>query len=377
MDVYLDRTLELGQKIPYGAADFKLQLTEHRYHVGNPSRTGASFPVKLKAAVYCKETEVLNLVAEVQAATKAQEHGYAFKYEPGIGPAEPDRILAYMGSFPQSAPVGELSYSATGAYLQDHEVQVAPEHQRRGIATAMYQQAESLTGKPFLSRAGEVMPVDAAAFWACPDRPFGVDALYSQPRRLLWVNLNDLLPAPLKALPRVLFDAVRFTMSASGQRCIEMANSGSGPRMGLQDARIRGLMPRGHDGHVEAFVNDPNAPPKLMRTVVCAAQPATLALCNGRGLPDHTISPPLALLTEDAREEALHFTARHLQAMADLDALEILHPQIRLIERVRHLHHEPGAPHAIEDAFAQRHTQAISVMTDLLEKEAEFRASQM
>jgi hypothetical protein len=377
MDVYLNRTLELGQKIPYGACDFQLEMTQHTYYVGNPSRPGASFPVRLKAAVYDGETEVLNLVAEVQPATKAYELGYVLKYQAGVGPGEPDRIVAYMGSLPNSEPVAELTFNASGAYLEDQDVQVAYEHQRRGIATAMYQQAEGLTGKQFLSRMGDILPVDAAAFWASPDRPFGVDALYSQPRRLLWVNLADLLPAPLKELPRVVFDADRFTASASGRRCIEMANSGAGPRVGLQDARIRGLMARGVGGVVESFVNDPHAQPKLMRSVLCAEQPARLLLSNAKGLPDTTISPPLAVLTQDSREEVLTTVARHMHAIADLDALEILYPQIRLLDRIRTQHRERGDPEGIDRNFEVRRTQAVSVLTDLLEKEAEFRASQM
>ncbi|TAK92952.1 MAG: hypothetical protein EPO09_14190 [Aquabacterium sp.] len=377
MDVYLNRTLELGQKLPYGVSDFKLQVSQHTYYVGNPSRSGASFPVKLKAAVYCGETEVLNIVAEVQPATKAQDMGYRFKYQAGIGPDEPDYILAYMGSNPQAEPVGELRFTAAGAYLQDEDAQVAYEHQRRGIATAMYQQAEALTGKQFLSRAGDVLTVDGAAFWASPDRPFGVDALYSQPRRLLWINLADLMTAPLKELPKVVFDADRFTLSATGQRCIEMTNSGGAPRLGLQEARTRGLVARGHDGLVESFVNDPHAAPKLMRNVQCNSQPPALALCNARGLPDATISPPLALLTEESREDVLHFIGRYLHALADLNATEVLHPAIRTLSRQRQFHHERGDPEHIERALEVRRVQGMSVMTDMLEKEAEFRASRM
>ncbi len=377
MDVYLNRTLELGQKVPYGASDFKLDVSHHTYYVGNPGRSGASFPVRLKAAVYCGETEVLNLVAEVQPNTKAQSMGYLFKYEAAISPDEPDRILAYMGSNPQAEPVGELTFTALGAYLQDEDAQVAYEHQRRGIATAMYQQAEALTGKQFLSRAGDVLTVDGAAFWANPDRPFGVDALYSQPRRLLWINLADLLTAPLRELPRVIFDADRFTRSATGQRCIDMANNGAGPRVGLQEARVRGLVARGTDGRVESFVNDPHAPQKLMRSVACGDTPPTLALSNPRGLPDPSIAPPLALLTEDAREDVLHFIGRYLNALADLNALEVLHPLIRALSRQRQVHHEPGDPGNIERAFEVRRVQSVSVMTDMLEKEAEFRASRM
>jgi GNAT superfamily N-acetyltransferase len=377
MDIYLNRTLELGQKIPYGACDFKLHACAHTYYVGNPGRSGASFPVKLKAGVYCSDTEVLNLVAEVQPSTKAHALGYVFKFESGIGPQESDRIVAYMGSHLQGEPVGELSYSASGAYLEDRDVLVAEEHQRRGIATAMYQQAEALTGKQFISRLGDVMPIGAAAFWAHADRPFGVDALYSQPRRLLWVNLADLLPTALRDLPHVIFDAMRFTISATGQRCIEMANSGGAPRAGLQEARIRGLMARGRDGRVDAFVQDPHAQPKLLRSVSCSQPLATLALCNGKGLPDATISPPLAALKLESANEALDFVGRYMHAMADLHALECLHEQVRLLARLRRVHHEKGEPATIERALESQRVQAISVITDLLEKQAEFRASQM
>lgn len=377
MDVYLNRTLELGQKIPYGACDFKLPVSLHRYHLGNPSRVGASFPVKLKAAVYEGETEVLNLVAEVQASTKAQEMGYLFKYQAALAADEPDRILAYMGSNPQAEPVGELTFEAQGAYLADQDVQVSYEHQRRGIATAMYQQAEALTGKQFISRVGDVLPVDGAAFWGNPDRPFGVDALYSQPRRLLWINLADLLASPLKELPKVVWDADRFTRSATGQRCIEMTNNGGSPRMGLQEARMRGLVARGQEGKVDSFVNDPHAPPKLMRSVLCAEQPPLLALSNPRGLPDASIAPPLALLSEDSREDVLHYVGRQLHALAELHALEVLHGQLRALSRQQQVHHERGDPGNLAHALDIRRVQAISVLTDMLEQEAEFHASRM
>jgi len=378
MDIYLNRTLELGQKVPYGGSDFELRVAPHTYFLGNPTRPGASFPVRLTAAVYCGDTEVLNLVAEVQPSTRALDLGYVLKYETGIGPQDPDRILAYRGSAPQSAPVGELAYMATGAYLVDQEVLVDEAHRRCGIATAMYQQAEALTGKQFLSRMGEILPVDAAAFWSAPDRPFGVDALYSQPRRLLWVNLSDLLPARLRELPDVVFDAERFTLSATGQRCINLSNQGAAPRAGLQEARIRGLMAAGHNGVVDGFVRDPHAPLKLMRAVNCTVEPATLALCNGKGLPDNTIAPPLAALTPESRDDIRGYIGRHMQALADLDALEVLHAQLRVFDRVlRRVHREHGDPTAIERAVDLRRTKALSVLTDVFETEAEFRASRL
>ncbi len=197
MDIYIDRPLELGQKLPFGKGEVRLPLAEYTCWVGNPVRAGACFPVKLKAAVYSSDTEVLNLVAEVQPSAKAQALGYVFQYQASVGLDEPERILAYQGQSPQAPLVGELSYRTVGAYLEDVDVLVDVAHRRRGIATALYQQAELLSGKSFLCRSGEPLPIDAAALWASPDRPFGVDALYSQPRRLLWVNLADLLPAPL------------------------------------------------------------------------------------------------------------------------------------------------------------------------------------
>ncbi|MDO9235501.1 MAG: hypothetical protein Q7U28_05620 [Aquabacterium sp.] len=373
----MNRTVELGQKIPYGAMDFQLDVSRHTYFVGNPGRSGASFPVCIKAGVYCSETEVLNLVAEVQPSTKAHDAGYIFKYEPGIGPDEPDRILGYMGSNPKAEPIAELAYTSEGAYLVDHEAQVAYEHQRRGLATAMYQRAEALTGKQFLSRQGEPIPMDGAAFWASPERAFGVDALYSHPKRLLWVNLADLLPAALSELPCVHFDADRFTASATGQRGIEMINTGNGPRTGLQEARMRGLVAHGQAGVVDSFVADPQAVLKRVRRVLCSAQPPTLALSNNRGLPDMSISPGLAALTYESREEVLQFVGRYLHALADLDAMEILHAQIKALCRVRIVRHERGDPGGIERAFVAHREQAVSVLTDLLEQEAEFRASQM
>jgi GNAT superfamily N-acetyltransferase len=375
MDIYIDRPLELGQKIPYGKGEVALHLGEATYWVGNPSRTGASFPVKLKAAVYSSDTEVLNLVAEVQPSSKALDHGYAFQYQPGVGPEEADRILAYLGTGPHAQVVGELSYRAVSAYLEDVDVLVDPAHRRRGIATGLYQQAELLTGKSFLCRAGEPLPIDAAALWASPDRPFGVDALYAQPRRLLWVNLADLLPAPLKALPRVLFDAERFAASATGQRCKDVANSGGCLRGGLQDARIRGLMPRGHEGVVETFATDPQAAPKYLRAVLCGEHPTRLGLCNARGLPEPTISPTLPALTEPSREAVLAFIGEHAQALADLDALSQLLPQVQALARLRRAHRDVGG--LLEEALLGRRARALSLLTDLHEKDAEFRASQL
>ncbi len=373
MDIYLNRTLELGQKIPYGAAHARVDLGHTRFFVGNPSRAGGSYPVTLKAAVYCGDTEVLNLVAEVQASTKAQELGYALRFESGIGEMEPDRVLAFTRDDPQA--VGELLFSASGAYLEDQDVQVDPAHQRRGIATAMYQQAEALTGKAFLSRLGEPLPYDAAALWANPDRPFGVDALYCQPRRLLWVNPSDLLPAALKSLPSLAFDARQFSQSDMGQLCMTLANQGAGHRVGLQDARVRGLVARGHE-QVDGFVSDPRAPLKLMRRVLCERTPPALALCNNKGLPDSTISARLDELTQASHDAALGFLLSHIDALAALDTLDALDTQIRTLARTTSAARPTGDVAEMQQALAVRHRLAMSTLTALIEQQADYRASQ-
>jgi GNAT superfamily N-acetyltransferase len=377
MDIYLDRTLELGQKLPYGAPNFSVESGGFTYYVGNPGRMGASFPVKLVAALYCADTDVLNLVAEVQPQTKAVDLGYVLKFETAVAPGEPDRILACMGSAPDSPPVGVLSYLPQGAYLVDEDLQVAPEHRRRGIATAMFQQAESITGRAFMSRVGEPLPIDAAGFWANPDRPFGVDALYAQPRRLLWVNLQDLLPAALRELPMVVFDGPKFSHSYKGQACLAAINSAEGPMSVLQEARVRGLVPRGRDGRVEGFVHDPHAAPKFLRALDCALAPARLSLCNARGVPDTSLTPTLAALEEGSYDEVLAFIGRHLPALVELQTLVLLHDQCRATQRGREGVWDPGDPAPCERALAHAHAQALSVLTDVVEKDMDWRASQV
>lgn len=64
MDVYLDRTVELGQQRPYGPPDFGIELGDHVFHVAEPGSACRTLPVRLSAAVYCGMTDVLYFVAE-------------------------------------------------------------------------------------------------------------------------------------------------------------------------------------------------------------------------------------------------------------------------------------------------------------------------
>ncbi|MEY4763510.1 MAG: hypothetical protein RI907_183 [Pseudomonadota bacterium] len=373
MDIYLDRTLELGQKLPYGAPNFSIPTGEFTYYMGNPGRVGGSFPVLLKAALYCADTDELNLVAEVQPQTKAADLGYVFKYETALAAGEPDRILACMGSAPDAAPVGVLSYQSNGAYLVDDELHVAPEHRRRGIATAMFQHAEAITGRAFVTRVGEPLPIDAAGFWAAPDRPFGVDALYAQPRRLLWVNLQDLMPAPLRELPLVVFDGLKFTRSHHGQACLDALSRATSPVSLLQEARLRGLAPKARAGQVDGFVPDPHAPPKFVRALQCNLAPIRLQLCTARGLADATVTPTLAALEESSYDDVLAFIGRHLGALVELQALELLHAQCRAAQRGRDGVWDRGDPAPLVRALEHAQSQSLSLLTDIVEKDTEWR----
>lgn len=64
MDVYLDRTVELGQQRPYGQPDFGIELGDHVFHVAEPGSACRSLAVRLSAAVYCGMTDVLYFVAQ-------------------------------------------------------------------------------------------------------------------------------------------------------------------------------------------------------------------------------------------------------------------------------------------------------------------------
>lgn len=64
MDVYLDRTVELGQQRPYGQPDFDIELGDHVFHVAEPGTACRSLAVRLSAAVYCGMTDVLYFVAQ-------------------------------------------------------------------------------------------------------------------------------------------------------------------------------------------------------------------------------------------------------------------------------------------------------------------------
>lgn len=64
MDVYLDRTVELGRQRPHGPPDLAIELGDHVFHVAEPGAACRTLRVLLSAAVYCGTTDVLHFVAD-------------------------------------------------------------------------------------------------------------------------------------------------------------------------------------------------------------------------------------------------------------------------------------------------------------------------
>jgi GNAT superfamily N-acetyltransferase len=67
--------------------------------------------------------------------------------------------------------VGFAGFFHGGESLHPEDVSVHPNHQRKGLATAMYQHAERLTGVK--TKPAEDNSPDAQALWSQKDRPFG------------------------------------------------------------------------------------------------------------------------------------------------------------------------------------------------------------
>jgi GNAT superfamily N-acetyltransferase len=76
-----------------------------------------------------------------------------------------------------NALVGRASFHAPPTtWIECRDVEVAPEHQRKGIATAMYVFAEKIFRLPLRNvwgKAGQPQTELAALFWANPNQPFG------------------------------------------------------------------------------------------------------------------------------------------------------------------------------------------------------------
>lgn len=64
-----------------------------------------------------------------------------------------------------------VSWSHEHKGISSHETKIHPEHRRKGLATALYQYAEQLSGKRMYPHHSQTS--EANELWAQPDRPFG------------------------------------------------------------------------------------------------------------------------------------------------------------------------------------------------------------
>jgi RimJ/RimL family protein N-acetyltransferase len=90
--------------------------------------------------------------------------------------------------------VGSAYFTHHGSYIQaadddgNSSVIVHPEHQRKGLATAMYQHAEKISQASSVPSEGRFEP--GKKFWSQPNRPFGKSLEKSSTPQAPKVNLN-------------------------------------------------------------------------------------------------------------------------------------------------------------------------------------------
>ncbi len=100
-----------------------------------------------------------------------QKEGYNLKYTSGaVGSKKTHTVTAYDK---HGNDVGSADFLVhTSGQLYPSYVGVDDDHQRKGLATAMYQHAEERTGKRVLNNPSLQLD-DGAKLWAQPNRPFG------------------------------------------------------------------------------------------------------------------------------------------------------------------------------------------------------------
>lgn len=202
----------------------------------------------------------------------------------------------------------------------------------------------------------DVLQFVASPWGDGPDAPTapaapGASAATDPTPDLRWVQLHDLLHAPLDALPQVAFDTDRLRTEP----------------LGRDAARARGLTWRtGPDGQV-AITLDPEASPRLLAGVRCESQQITLSVTTRTGRAPQGLLVSLDELTPDARTEALRLMSERHDALSELDALHALHPTLRLISRARNGHRERADAHTVQQAMARHRERADTELRTLLD----------
>ena len=95
-----------------------------------------------------------------------EREGYRLMHEKG------DHVDEHLvvAKHPEHGYVGELRYT-TSPFMSAIRVEIEPEHQRKGLATAMYRAAEKKHGGSF--EPANIQSEDGVSLWSQPNRPFG------------------------------------------------------------------------------------------------------------------------------------------------------------------------------------------------------------
>ncbi len=96
--------------------------------------------------------------------------GYRISHEHHEVPGAKMTAVTAHGPSGEQVGVAKLLHTSNGQ-LRPGYIVVDEDHRRRGLATAMYQHAERVTGKRILP--GGVQTDEGAALWGQPNRPFG------------------------------------------------------------------------------------------------------------------------------------------------------------------------------------------------------------
>lgn len=113
------------------------------------------------------------VIMETMVREKLREMGYVISHN-----IHRDRFLKNLDVCVRfkGAVVAEACFTDDGDSAYCHHVKVEPEFRRRGLATAMYQYAESVFLKKLENHwhgDPETQSAEARALWAQPQRPFG------------------------------------------------------------------------------------------------------------------------------------------------------------------------------------------------------------
>jgi len=114
-----------------------------------------------------------------------RKEGYTLSHTSNVHPGSDVRDLRVTAKDKNGKNVGSLyvqRWSPSAAKMSANLVEVHPEHQRKGLATAMYQHAEKVTRKkfdpskstdPFTGRLKDDRTFAGKKLWSQPNRPFG------------------------------------------------------------------------------------------------------------------------------------------------------------------------------------------------------------